>query len=466
MAGIIEKLAPSTDLAGVEVSTNSKTAPGFEACLASQSLAGDGPEQASPLATLPSESRQSTDGSAGELSNTLKPISAEARSESSQATSDAALLIKSLGSMIEPELKPAPAGLEALGKVIALRTGKSSVAVAGEGATVAETAIEKVVSSTVGPGLDIDSKLTGMVPTTPSPNTAAQPVLAIADHKTDAILSASNGGSPELQLANSTKNTTVNTQTAASISVSTSTSESAKTSVGMSNAQAPTSGSMAEKPSASVIPQASNHLSATSMPMQNVPGPEAMLATNTTALADASGALATESEEGIRAKVVQATTETPSKTLAGTPANAQFSHDEIDGALAPLKEVVAKPGLRVAPMSNQATEAVPAQAQSSASVAQTTKPTSPELKTGNSIEAHTSPLQPVAARQNEAAVTSSSSIAMSQDTTRAAAVTQAGSSAPKDAKAKERAPASATRRSSVATALAGPAASTSNEATT
>ena len=73
-----------------------------------------------------------------ELSNTLKPISAEARSESSQATSDAALLIKSLGSMIEPELKPAPAGLEALGKVIALRTGKSSVA--DWRATVAETA--------------------------------------------------------------------------------------------------------------------------------------------------------------------------------------------------------------------------------------------------------------------------------------------------------------------------------------
>ena len=243
MAGIIEKLAPSTDLAGVEVSTNSKTAPGFEACLASQSLAGDGPEQASPLPTLPSESRQSTDGSAGELSNTLKPISAEARSESSQATSDAALLIKSLGSMIEPELKPAPAGLEALGKVIALRTGKSSVAVAGEGATVAETAtvarqrLRRSSARQWAQGLDIDSKLTGMVPTTPSPNTVAQPVLAIADHKIDAILSASNGGSPEFQLALSAKNTTVNTQTAASISVSTSMSESAKTSLGISTAR-------------------------------------------------------------------------------------------------------------------------------------------------------------------------------------------------------------------------------------
>ena len=49
MAGIIEKLAPSTDLAGVEVSTKSNTTPGFEACLASQSLAGDGPDQEGPL---------------------------------------------------------------------------------------------------------------------------------------------------------------------------------------------------------------------------------------------------------------------------------------------------------------------------------------------------------------------------------------------------------------------------------
>ena len=46
------------------------------------------------------------------------------RAESSVATSDAALLIKSLGAMIEPEAKPVPVGLEALGKVIALRTGK------------------------------------------------------------------------------------------------------------------------------------------------------------------------------------------------------------------------------------------------------------------------------------------------------------------------------------------------------
>ena len=92
MAGIIEKLAPSTDLAGVEVSTKSNTTPGFEACLASQSLAGDGPDQEGPLATLPSESRQSTDGSAVDLTKTLKPIPTEARSESSQATSDAALL--------------------------------------------------------------------------------------------------------------------------------------------------------------------------------------------------------------------------------------------------------------------------------------------------------------------------------------------------------------------------------------
>ena len=135
MAGIIEKLAPSTDLAGVEVSTKSNTTPGFEACLASQSLAGDGPDQEGPLAALPSESRQSTDGSAVDLTKTLKPIPTEARSESSQATSDAALLIKSLGSMIEPESKPAPAGLEALGKVIALRTGTARVTGAGEGAT-------------------------------------------------------------------------------------------------------------------------------------------------------------------------------------------------------------------------------------------------------------------------------------------------------------------------------------------
>ena len=85
MAGIIEKLAPSTDLAGVEVSTKSNTTPGFEACLASQSLAGDGPDQEGPLATLPSESRQSTDGTAVDLTKTLKPIPTEARSESSQS---------------------------------------------------------------------------------------------------------------------------------------------------------------------------------------------------------------------------------------------------------------------------------------------------------------------------------------------------------------------------------------------
>ena len=267
MAGIIEKLAPSTDLAGVEVSTNSKAAPGFEACLASQSLAGDGPDQASALATLPSESRQSNDSTAVELSKTLKPIAAEARSESSQATSDAALLIKSLGSMIEPELKPAPAGLEALGKVIALRTGKAPVTAAGEGATGIDAIMEKVAGFEAGEGLDIDVMSEG-VATTASAKGTAQTVSDSARYKTDAMLSASNDGSPELKLAISAKNTPVNTQTAASISVSTSMSDSAKASLGISTQVQP-SGSIAEKSTGSVTPQVPAQLSANTMPMQN-----------------------------------------------------------------------------------------------------------------------------------------------------------------------------------------------------
>ena len=52
--------------------------------------------------------------------------------------------------MIEPESKPAPAGLEALGKVIALRTGKARVTGAGEGATGIDTLSEKVAGLRAG----------------------------------------------------------------------------------------------------------------------------------------------------------------------------------------------------------------------------------------------------------------------------------------------------------------------------
>ena len=134
--------------------------------------------------------------------------------------------------MIEPELKPAPAGLEALGKVIALRTGKAPLTAAGEGATGIDAIMEKVAGFEAGEGLDIDATLEG-VATTASAKGTAQTVSDSARFKTDAMLSASNDGSPELKLAISAKNTPLNTQTAASISVSTSMSDSAKASLGI-----------------------------------------------------------------------------------------------------------------------------------------------------------------------------------------------------------------------------------------
>ena len=42
-------------------------------------------------------------------------------------------------------------------------------------------------------------------------------------------------------------------------------------------------------------------------------------------------------------------TETQARKLSGTPFNAQGSLDEVDAALAPLKEVSAKAGMQVAP---------------------------------------------------------------------------------------------------------------------
>ena len=169
--------------------------------------------------------------------------------------------------MIEPELKPAPAGLEALGKVIALRTGKAPLTAVGEGATDIDAIMEKVAGFEAGEGLDIDATLEG-VATTASANSTAHTVLDSAGYKTDAMLSASNDGSPELKLAISAKNTPVNTQTAASISVSTSMSDSAKASLGISTQVQP-SGSIAEKSTGSVTPQVPAQLSANTMPTQN-----------------------------------------------------------------------------------------------------------------------------------------------------------------------------------------------------
>ena len=52
--------------------------------------------------------------------------------------------------------------------------------------------------------------------------------------------------------------------------------------------------------------------------------------------------------------MTDSTTETQALKLSGTPFNAQGSLDEVDAALAPLKEVSAKAGMQVAPTSMQA----------------------------------------------------------------------------------------------------------------
>ena len=128
MVGIIEKLSAVPDLIGLDAGANSPVAEGFEACLADQtSLVETSDESTLHLGaatTLASETRQN-DGDVPLQVTTALTASLEDRSDGALATSDAALLIKSLGALIEPEAKPVPVGLEALGKVIALRTGKA-----------------------------------------------------------------------------------------------------------------------------------------------------------------------------------------------------------------------------------------------------------------------------------------------------------------------------------------------------
>ena len=128
MVGIIEKLSAVPDLIGLDAGANSPVAEGFEACLADQtSLVETSDESTLHLGaatTLASETRQN-DGVVPLQVTTALTASLEDRSDGALATSDAALLIKSLGALIEPEAKPVPVGLEALGKVIALRTGKA-----------------------------------------------------------------------------------------------------------------------------------------------------------------------------------------------------------------------------------------------------------------------------------------------------------------------------------------------------
>ena len=128
MAGIIEKMSASTDLIGIEVAATSASDKGFEACLATEAALAEGASEAPALpVTGASENRQAPTDTRPKLSKSLTQTPTQERAESSVATSDAALLIKSLGAMIEPEAKPVPVGLEALGKVIALRTGKPAV---------------------------------------------------------------------------------------------------------------------------------------------------------------------------------------------------------------------------------------------------------------------------------------------------------------------------------------------------
>jgi len=128
MAGIIEKMSASTDLIGIEVAATSASDKGFEACLATEAALAEGASEVPALpVTAASENRQAPTDTRPKLSKSLTQTPTQERAESSVATSDAALLIKSLGAMIEPEAKPVPVGLEALGKVIALRTGKPAV---------------------------------------------------------------------------------------------------------------------------------------------------------------------------------------------------------------------------------------------------------------------------------------------------------------------------------------------------
>jgi flagellar hook-length control protein FliK len=128
MAGIIEKMSASTDLIGIEVAATSASDKGFEACLATEAALAEGASEAPALpVTGASENRQAPTDTRPKLSKSLTQTPTQERAESSVATSDAALLIKSLGAMIEPEAKPVPVGLEALAKVIALRTGKPAV---------------------------------------------------------------------------------------------------------------------------------------------------------------------------------------------------------------------------------------------------------------------------------------------------------------------------------------------------
>ena len=176
----------------------------------------------------------------------------------------------------------------------------------------------------------------------------------------------------------------------------------------------------------------------------------------------------------IRASVPDSTMETQALKPSGTPFNAQGSLDEVDAALAPLKEVSAKAGMQVAPTSiqqgaptsTQGAEPVSLETPSSASTVQSVKTSSPELKAVNSAAGQTSPLQSIDARPNAPTVANASSIAMSQDTTRAAAVTQSGAPTLKEASPKGRTPAPSNNGSLTETPIANSTGSANKEAAT